>query len=326
MKHERNLASILFLLCMLAYYAVSFASAFIDGFRDAILNMGWGMSTIFSELIIVLPGLAILGIWYVIQEYKESADVNYDKPLVWDRLMLNKVKISTLLMTVLFTFLIMPLSTLANYISMLFVDNVMAEATGDIIGLSAGPAILLIALFGPMCEEFVFRGMIFGGYRRACAILPSVFVSGLLFGLMHMNFNQFGYAFILGCWMAIVVEATGSIWTSVLVHFLVNFRSTASIFILNHIDASAFDNLDMSIIRGSEYRTYFLFYAVVAIVTTIIACGIVGWMAQNEGRSNPFTEMTKKYPKGKKAIILTPSLVIGVIMALGYMISDVLIK
>lgn len=324
MKYERNLSGILFLLCMIITYVFSFAAAKYEDFGQAVLNMPWGMSAIASELMIVLPALLILGIWIVIQEYKESANEDYEKVTVSDRLMLKGVKVSTLLMTVLLTFLILPLSTVANYISMLFVDNEVLESSGDIINMTAGPAIILVAIFGPMCEEFVFRGMIFGGYRRACSVFSSVLVSGILFGLMHLNFNQCGYTFILGCWMAIVAEATGSIWPPVLIHFIINFRSTAGLFISNYIDADALNDVDMSILRSKEYRIYFLIYAVVAVITTIIACAVTGWLAKNEGRVNPFTEMTKKDRKAGKAIIITPSLVIGIILALAYMILSLI--
>ena len=50
-------------------------------------------------------------------------------------------------------------------------------------------------------------------------------MSGLVFGLFHLNINQFCYAFVIGVVFAFLVEATGSIWSSVLAHFAINTYS-----------------------------------------------------------------------------------------------------
>lgn len=57
----------------------------------------------------------------------------------------HKIKISTVFMVILFTFLIMPLVTLVNAISMLFVDNTVASMSGDILG---APFIVMFLLMG----------------------------------------------------------------------------------------------------------------------------------------------------------------------------------
>ena len=47
-------------------------------------------------------------------------------------------------------------------------------------------------------------------------------MSGLLFGCFHLNINQALYAFVMGIVFAYMVEATGSLWSSVIAHFAVN--------------------------------------------------------------------------------------------------------
>ena len=44
---------------------------------------------------------------------------------------------------------------------------------------------------------------------------------------MHMNFNQFCYAFVPGIALGILLEATGSIFATMTAHFVVNGWSTA---------------------------------------------------------------------------------------------------
>ena len=57
-------------------------------------------------------------------------------------------------------------------------------------------------------------------------------MSGLVFGLFHLNINQFCYAFVIGVVFAFLVEATGSIWSSVLAHFAINTYSITIIQLL----------------------------------------------------------------------------------------------
>ena len=89
--------------------------------------------------------------------------------------------------------------------------------------------IILVAVIPPLVEEFVFRGMFYGTYRK-CGILKAALVSGVVFGIFHMNINQFAYAFVVG--IAYMVEATGSIWASVCAHFAVNTYSITVVQIL----------------------------------------------------------------------------------------------
>ena len=60
---------------------------------------------------------------------------------------------------------------------------------------------------------------------EAMAFGKAALMSGLIFGLMHLNFNQFSYGFVLGVIFAAVVEASGSIYASMAIHFLINFQS-----------------------------------------------------------------------------------------------------
>lgn len=122
----------------------------------------------------------------------------------------HKIKISTLLMIILFTLLIMPLVTVLNALSMFFTDNAVVAMQDDIVGVPFVVMWLLIGVYGPFCEEFVFRGMLYGGYKKSGKIIGAVLLSSMAFGLMHMNFNQALYAFAIGILLAMLVEATGA--------------------------------------------------------------------------------------------------------------------
>ncbi len=77
------------------------------------------------------------------------------------------------------------------------------------------------AVVAPLTEEFAMRGVVLGALRKygdGFAIL----VSALLFGLMHGNFMQIPFAFIVGLALGFAVIKTGSVWTGVIIHFINN--------------------------------------------------------------------------------------------------------
>ena len=85
--------------------------------------------------------------------------------------------------------------------------------------------VIFVAVLPGFCEEFSNRGMFLSGLTKG-STLRAVLMSGLLFGLMHLNINQFFYATVSGVIMAIVAIITKSIWPSIIVHFTNNAINT----------------------------------------------------------------------------------------------------
>lgn len=85
---------------------------------------------------------------------------------------------------------------------------------------------ITIAVVPPIVEELLFRGMVLHSLRKYGDGFAIV-ASALLFGLYHGNFVQMVFAFIAGLAMALVVVRTGSLWTSILIHFVNNSISLA---------------------------------------------------------------------------------------------------
>lgn len=74
-------------------------------------------------------------------------------------------------------------------------------------------------------EELIMRGVVLSNYK-AVNIRKAAFCNGILFGVLHLNFEQFFYAFFLGYLFAYFVYYTKSIWAAVVSHFLINFTSS----------------------------------------------------------------------------------------------------
>ncbi len=85
--------------------------------------------------------------------------------------------------------------------------------------------LVFVAMLPGMFEEFSHRGMLMTGFSKLGAF-RAVLLSGLLFGLMHLNITQFFYAFVVGMLLASVALVTKSIWPSVIIHFINNGLNT----------------------------------------------------------------------------------------------------
>lgn len=81
--------------------------------------------------------------------------------------------------------------------------------------------LILTALLPGVCEEFCHRGLLVNGYKQMGA-KKTILLVGLLFGLMHLNIEQFFYASIIGMFLTFLVYVTDSIIPSMIVHFLNN--------------------------------------------------------------------------------------------------------
>lgn len=140
----------------------------------------------------------------------------------------KKIKFSTGILIVVVTYLMYPLMIVLNAITLFFTESgTQAMFQGQAQqggGFLAG--VLFIAVIPAFTEELVFRGILFQTYRKS-SLLFGILLSGFLFGIMHMNLNQMVYAFAMGIGTAFLVEGTGSILSSMLAHFTLNFTGVA---------------------------------------------------------------------------------------------------
>ena len=83
--------------------------------------------------------------------------------------------------------------------------------------------LFVLALLPAICEELIFRGVVLKGLRRNFSDITAVLLSALMFCLMHGNLQQFAYTFLLGVVLGWIATRTGSIFSSMIVHFVNNF-------------------------------------------------------------------------------------------------------
>ena len=95
----------------------------------------------------------------------------------------------------------------------------------------------LFAVIGaPVIEELVFRKLFIDSTHKYGETV-SVFVSALLFGLIHGNSAQFFLAFMLGLLFGTVYVRTGNVWLTIALHLMINLTaSLGSVFGFLNID------------------------------------------------------------------------------------------
>lgn len=94
--------------------------------------------------------------------------------------------------------------------------------------LFSGPFVIQIIGIGiiiPICEELIYRGLIFMRMRQYCNVNLAIGLSALLFAVFHGNVVQGIYGFATGVLFAYVYEKYGSLKAPVLVHVSANLMS-----------------------------------------------------------------------------------------------------
>lgn len=110
-----------------------------------------------------------------------------------------------------------------------------------------------VVIVTPVCEELIFRGVIFHKARAAFPIIPAIIIQAVLFGFVHLNIIQGLYAFAGGILLGYVAYKFRSLLAPILVHMVFN----ASDFLL--IDDSTLFMQIMLIVVGTIMLAFTLY-------------------------------------------------------------------
>lgn len=263
---------------------------------------------ILSQAMIMVPALL-----FMLSAKQKTVTGSFNEMLGF-----HKIKISSFFIILLFTFLIMPMATAINAVSMLFVENTVDAISGDVLQMPFLLMWFLIGIFGPFCEEFVFRGLIFRGYKNSGPVFWSVFWSALLFGLMHLNFNQAAYAIALGIMFGLLVEATGSLWSSAIAHMFFNSQQVCLMYLSEWLteylpESYASEELTQEMLIGVIGP-----YLIGAAIATPLAICVLFWLAKNENREDKWRNIWACRKEKREKFVSIP-LIIAIVISLVYM-------
>lgn len=167
-------------------------------------------SFIVSQGVLIIPALIYI--------YKNRINV-------LEFIRFKRIPIMTVFLICIMTFFLIPVLNFVSTVSMLFSTNFISGAVNDLVTKESFLlSLVTIAVIPAILEESVYRGVFFHEYSKrntGKAILMSAF----FFGLLHMNLNQFSYAVVMGIIFCFIIEATDSIVSTMIVHFLINGSS-----------------------------------------------------------------------------------------------------
>ena len=149
--------------------------------------------------------------------------------------------------------------------------DALESATEKLVVATSFPEFLIIvfaiAVTPAICEEFLFRGLVFKNFEKIIPPAKAIFFSGLLFALFHFHpFNIIPLT-VLGIFLSFIVYHSGSIYTAVICHFLNNFISAAAVYVYGA------DSLDTEKISPDDQMQFILlgvFSLAVFIVVIIL--------------------------------------------------------
>lgn len=90
-----------------------------------------------------------------------------------------------------------------------------------------GDHLLVLTLFHvgvvpAICEEVLYRGYVMRAFEKSWGILPAILISGLLFGLYHVQLSNLLPLAFIGIILGFVTWASESIYPAMLAHFINN--------------------------------------------------------------------------------------------------------
>ncbi|MCX6163651.1 MAG: CPBP family intramembrane metalloprotease [Ignavibacteriae bacterium] len=123
------------------------------------------------------------------------------------------------------TEIIRQVKDLFDTLEQITMNLVTANNAGEFIFI-----VFVIAITPAICEEFLFRGLVFKNFERISLRWNAILLTGLIFALFHFHPFNLIPLIILGFYLTFVVYYSGSIFTAVVCHFINNFISAYSVF------------------------------------------------------------------------------------------------
>ena len=135
--------------------------------------------------------------------------------------------------------------------------------TSSVVMLCAN--LLVMAVLPAVCEEMMFRGWLQRRLSRSVNIHVAIWVSAFVFSAIHFQFYGFIPRMLIGAALGYMYYYTGSLWASVLAHFVNNASAVLVAFVsYNGLVAFDFEQLGVG-------DTWYVAVASVAVCVTLMS-------------------------------------------------------
>ena len=180
-----------------------------------------------------------------------------------------------ILVTVVMTFAAMFVFDLPNYWNMQLTNrssllsefyDMMMEVMKQMTGGPFWSSFLVVAIFAPIFEEWLCRGMVLRGLLTKMKPVWAIVISALFFAVIHANPWQALNAFLIGLLMGYVYYKTGSLILTMIIHFVNNGTSV----ILSNVESLKDYDYWIDILGKQHYTLVFI-----ASCAVLVACIMV---------------------------------------------------
>lgn len=206
------------------------------------------------------------------------------KKPIKETLKLNKLYMTDILCLIAIGILCYPIAGLCANISSIFFENNVQAVVNQLEGTSFFTLIGIMALTPAICEELVMRGVVLSEYKYKTTFKAAV-MNGIIFGLMHLSGQQFLYAAILGFVFAYIVRVTGSLFSTMIVHFVFNgFNMTLSYFATKVQSDAVLDTAPMTV---DVFLSAIVTLSIISLISGVIIWLLIRYMKKKREKLNP---------------------------------------
>lgn len=82
--------------------------------------------------------------------------------------------------------------------------------------------LIVVAFVGPVVEEVFFRGFLYSAFKKSWGVFPALFLSSILFSVVHLQVYSFVPLFFIGWLLAYLFEKTRSLFPAIFLHAVYN--------------------------------------------------------------------------------------------------------
>lgn len=142
-------------------------------------------------------------------------------------------------------------SVFGSMLSMVLSNGEATDRVADLAMQTNIWNVVFLVIVGPIFEEWLFRKQLID-HTRKYGEKTAILLSGLAFGLFHMNLFQFFYAFLLGLMFGYVYTRTSKLRYSTAMHMIINFNGgVLAPWVLTRVDLDQLEKVSEAVENGN---------------------------------------------------------------------------
>jgi len=182
---------------------------------------GFDLGGMYAGAALYVVLFLVPGLGYLLLTRQKHRDV-----LKW-----RPIELRAALVVIAIAISLIPLASLISLLGSFVFAPIIDDYLIDLTSYPFWFMMLSVAVLPAFLEEFIIRGALYKEFERL-PIKKIAIITGLFFGIMHLNFHQFFYAAVLGIIYAYILYYTQSIWAPILMHFVNNGIAVALAYFL----------------------------------------------------------------------------------------------